>query len=117
MAHELFTRIADILSAPAEAQPRIMHEALVIACHEGLKETRHGFGNLSSQVESLCRQHNIAPQDIVAIQKMRRHSNSSAPVLPDDVAYDCRALALFVSAVVQEPVPRSLSAGCRNTDA
>ena len=53
MAHELFTRIADILSAPAEAQPRIMHEALVIACHEGLKETRHGFGNLSSQVESL----------------------------------------------------------------
>lgn len=105
MAHELFTRIADILSAPAEAQPRIMHEALVIACHEGLKETRHGFGNLSSQVESLCRQHNIAPQDIVAIQKMRRHSNSSAPILPDDVAYDCRALALFVSAVVQEPVP------------
>ena len=108
MAHELFSRIADILSAPSEAQALIMHETLVIACHEGLKNTRHGFGNLSSQVESLCRQHNIAPQDIVAIQKMRRHSNSYAPILPEDVAYDCRALAIFVSAVVQEAIPSLL---------
>ena len=108
MAHELFTRIADILSAPSEAQALIMHETLVIACHEGLKNTRHGFGNLSSQVEVLCRQHNIAPQDIVAIQKMRRHSNSIAPILPEDVAYDCRALAIFVSAIFQEAVPSFL---------
>ena len=108
MAHELFSRIADILSAPSEAQALIMHETLVIACHEGLKNTRHGFGNLSSQVESLCRQHNIAPPDIVAIQKMRRHSNSYAPILPEDVAYDCRALAIFVSAVVQEAIPSFL---------
>ena len=108
MAHELFSRIADILSAPSETQALIMHETLVIACHEGLKNTRHGFGNLSSQVESLCRQHNIAPQDIVAIQKMRRHSNSNAPILPEDVAYDCRALAIFVSAVVQEAIPSFL---------
>jgi len=108
MAHELFSRIADILSAPSEAQALIMHETLVIACHEGLKNTRHGFGNLSSQVESLCRQHNIAPQDIVAIQKMRRHSNSNAPILPEDVAYDCRALAIFISAVVQEAIPSFL---------
>ena len=108
MAHELFSRIADILSAPSEAQALIMHETLVIACHEGLKNTRHGFGNLSSQVESLCRQHNIAPQDVVAIQKMRRHSNSYAPILPEDVAYDCRALAIFVSAVVQEAIPSFL---------
>ena len=108
MAHELFSRISDILSAPSEAQALIMHETLVIACHEGLKNTRHGFGNLSSQVESLCRQHNIAPQDIVAIQKMRRHSNSYAPILPEDVAYDCRALAIFISAVVQEAIPSFL---------
>ena len=108
MAHELFSRIADILSAPSEAQALIMHETLVIACHEGLKNTRHGFGNLSSQVESLCRQHNIALPDIVAIQKMRRHSNSNAPILPEDVAYDCRALAIFVSAVVQEAIPSFL---------
>lgn len=35
---------------------------------------------------------------------MRRHSNSTAPILPDDLAYDCRALAIFVSAVVQEAI-------------
>ena len=108
MAHELFTRIADILTAPSEAQARIMHETLVIACYEGLKETKHGFGNLSSQVEALCRLHHIAPKDVVAIHKMRRHSNSSAPILPDDIAYDCRALALFVSAVFQEAIPDTL---------
>lgn len=108
MAHELFTRIADILTAPSEAQARIMHETLVIACYEGLKETKHGFGNLSSQVEALCRLHQIAPKDVVAIHKMRRHSNSAAPILPDDIAYDCRALALFVSAVFQEAIPDTL---------
>ena len=108
MAHELFTRIADILTAPSEAQARIMHETLVIACYEGLKETKHGFGNLSSQVEALCRLHHIAPKDVVAIHKMRRHSNSAAPILPDDIAYDCRVLALFVSAVFQEAIPDTL---------
>ena len=108
MAHELFTRIADIPTAPSEAQARIMHETLVIACYEGLKETKHGFGNLSSQVEALCRLHHIAPKDVVAIHKMRRHSNSAAPILPDDIAYDCRALALFVSAVFQEAIPDTL---------
>ena len=108
MAHELFTRIADILTASSEAQARIMHETLVIACYEGLKETKHGFGNLSSQVEALCRLHHIAPKDVVAIHKMRRHSNSAAPILPDDIAYDCRALALFVSAVFQEAIPDTL---------
>ena len=108
MAHELFTRIADILTAPSEAQARIMHETLVIACYEGLKETKHGFGNLSSQVEALCRLHHIAPKDVVAIHKMRRHSNSAAPILPDDIAYDCRALALFVSAVFQKAIPDTL---------
>ena len=108
MVHELFTRIADILTAPSEAQARIMHETLVIACYEGLKETKHGFGNLSSQVEALCRLHHIAPKDVVAIHKMRRHSNSAAPIPPDDIAYDCRALALFVSAVFQEAIPDTL---------
>ena len=108
MAHELFTRIADILTAPSEAQARIMHETLVIACYEGLKETKHGFGNLSSQVEALCKLHHIAPKDVVAIHKMRRHSNSAAPILPDNIAYDCRALALFVSAVFQEAIPDTL---------
>ena len=59
-------------------------------------------------MEALCRLHHIAPKDVVAIHKMRRHSNSAAPILPDDIAYDCRALALFVSAVFQETIPDTL---------
>ena len=110
-AQELFSRIADILSASSEYQSLIMHETLVITCHEGLKETRHGFGNLSSQVESLCRRHGVAQQDIVAIHKMRRHSNSPVPILPNDLAYDCRALAIFISAVFGEDIPAQL-VGC-----
>ncbi len=85
-----------------------MHETLVLACHEGLKDTRHGFGNLSSQVEVLCRQHGVSLKDIVEVQRMRRHSNSPAPILAEDLAYDCRALAVFVSAVFKEDIPPQL---------
>ena len=117
MAHELFARIADILSAPSEMQALIMHETLVHCLSRGLKNTRHGFGNLSSQVESLCRQHHIAPQDIVAIQKCVAIVTLTAPILPDDVAYDCRALAIFVSAVVQEAIPSFLVGKFQHVDA
>ncbi|WP_028897002.1 DEAD/DEAH box helicase [Prevotella sp. HUN102] len=111
-SEELFNRILEILEYPEnqpEVQNRLLHEALVIACHEGLKSTKHGFGNLSSQVDSLCHRHKISPQDIVAIHLMRRHSNSIAPILPEDLAYDCRALAIFVSAVFNESIPSRLT--------
>lgn len=39
---------------------------------------------------------------------MRRHSNSTAPIPADDLKYDCRALALFVSAVFRISIPASL---------
>lgn len=50
----------------------------------------------------------MAAQDVLAIQRMRRHSNSDEPLSPEDLGYDCRALALFVSAVFQTSVPASL---------
>ena len=50
----------------------------------------------------------MAAQDVLAIQRMRRHSNSDEPLSPEDPGYDCRALALFVSAVFQTSVPASL---------
>lgn len=111
-SEELFNRILEILEYPEiqpEVQNRLLHETLIIACHEGLKSTKHGFGNLSSQVDSLCHRHKISPQDIVAIHLMRRHSNSIAPILPEDLAYDCRALAIFVSAVFNESIPSRLT--------
>lgn len=107
-AEELFERILDICSSAPEHQALIMHETLVIACHEGLKDTRHGFGNLSSQVESLCNKYNISSKDVISIQKMRRHSNSSLPIKPDDLANDCRALAQFISAIFQIAIPSKI---------
>lgn len=110
-AQELFARILEVIEFPdnrSDMQNRLMHETLVLACHEGLKGTRHGFGNLSSQVDSLCKQFHIKPQDIVAIHLMRRHSNSIAPILHNDLLYDCRALALFISAVFNTSIPSFL---------
>ena len=110
-AQELFARILEVIEFPdnrSDMQNRLMHETLVLACHEGLKGTRHGFGNLSSQVDSLCKQFHIKPQDTVAIHLMRRHSNSIAPILHNDLLYDCRALALFISAVFNTSIPSFL---------
>lgn len=110
-AQELFARILEVIEFPdnrSDVQNRLMHETLVLACHEGLKGTRHGFGNLSSQVDSLCKQHHIKAQDTVAIHLMRRHSNSVAPILHNDLLYDCRALALFISAVFNTSIPSFL---------
>lgn len=110
-AHELFARIQEIINFSDNdfsTQNRLIHDTLVLACHEGLKGTQHGFGNLSSQVDRLCRQHNITPQDTVAIHLMRHHSNSVAPILPQELLYDCRALAIFISAVFNMPIPAFL---------
>lgn len=110
-AEELFARITDILDLPTNengSQNHLMHETLVLCCHEGLKSTRHSFGSLASQVDNLCNRHHIKPQDIVAIHLMRTHSNSIAPILPTDLLYDCRALAIFISAVFNEDIPSAL---------
>ena len=108
-AQDLYQRIEEALATEAlGVANHILHDTLVLCCHEGLRHTRHAFGNLSSQVDYLCRDRHMASQDVLAIQQMRRHSNSDEPLSPRDLGYDCRALALFVSAVFQTPVPASL---------
>ena len=107
-ADELFGRVAAVLDASPDLAGRLMHETLVLLCGEGLRDTRHAFGNLSSQVESLCRRYRVKPADTVAIQRMRRDSNTARPLLAEDVVYDCRALSLFISAVFQTDVPAAL---------
>lgn len=105
-----------------------MHELLVQICHEGLKDTRQGFGSLFAQVDWLCRHHHVSVPDTIEIQRMRRDTNSlSNPYAmpqrqtgtesPDSMAgavdckeretwlYDCRALAVFVSAIFSVDIP------------
>jgi DNA replication ATP-dependent helicase Dna2 len=111
-SEELFRRIEGILEAKETdvlAVNKMMHETLVLACHEGLKGTKQAFGNLFSQVDFLCKQHRVAVSDIVEIQKMRRDSNRSESLLPEEMLYDCRALAIFISTIYDTDVPDYLT--------
>lgn len=103
-ADDLFSRTADVLSAGDNAM-RIMHEVLVLACHEGLSSTTEAFGNLFAQVDYLCRAHHISIPNTIAIQRMRRNSNHSMQPQHDMLLYDCKALALFISAIFGTPIP------------
>ena len=111
IAEELFARIQEMLT-DREMQPvvvnKVMHETLVLVCHEGTRGTNQSYGNLFSQVDYLCRRHHIKPAEIVEIQRMRRHSNRVQPLTEDERKYDARALALLVSAVMSEDIPSAL---------
>ena len=107
---ELFDRCTELVKAePSPSVLRFMHETLVLACAEALRNSGHGFGNLMSQTDYLCKRHGIGVADRIAIQTMRRHSNRSDGELSrQDLRYDVRALALFISAVFAEDIPHEL---------
>ncbi len=107
---ELFERCVEIVQAePSVTVLRYMHETLVLACAEALKGSGQGFGNLMAQTDYLCKQAGIGVADRIAIQTMRRHSNRKDGVLTrQDLRYDIRALALFISAVFNEDIPHEL---------
>ena len=94
---------------------RFIHETLVEVCHEAVRGMRQNFGSLFAQVDYLCRRHNINVADRMEIQRMRHNSNDGASgtsaddgTLAEDILYDCRALALFISFVYDVSVPEKL---------
>ena len=109
-ADDLFTQALAIATADDQTPGlnRMMHETLVLACHEAIKDTNQAFGNLFAQVDYLCKHCRVSVADTIAIQTMRRHSNSSEPLSRDDRLYDVRALCLFISAVFSTGIPSSL---------
>ena len=88
---------------------KMMHDTLILCCHEGVKDTKQAFGNLFSQVDYLCKARGIKVGDKIDIQTMRRHSNSQEPLSSEDLKYDARALAVFISAVFEVDVPHELN--------
>ncbi len=111
-ATELFQRVRELLTLP-ELQPqtrnKMMHDTLILCCHEGVKDTKQAFGNLFSQVDYLCKVRGISIPDKIAIQTMRRHSNRQEALSGEDLKYDARALAVFISAVFGVDVPHELT--------
>ena len=111
-ASELFNRIAYIATSKQlkpEVQNKLMHEVLVLTCAAGLKGTKDATGNLFAKVDVLCKQKKMKQLDIFDIQKMRHDSNCSVPLSHEDLLYDLRALALFVSKVLDTDIPDFLT--------
>ena len=109
---ELFERVSTIVtddSIAAAVRNKNMHETLVLTCAEGLKNSKHGFGDLNAQVETLIRLLHIPMDEANAIRRMRRHSNRTQELSPEDLLYDARALATFISRVFNTAVPDDLT--------
>ncbi|SFG35321.1 AAA domain-containing protein [Prevotella sp. KH2C16] len=107
-SEELFRRleaILNLLEAERSVANKMLHETLVLACYEGLRESRQAFGNLFSQVDFLCKRHRVGVSDVIEIQRMRRDSNRKQPLQPEEQLYDCRAMAVFISAVYDCDIP------------
>lgn len=120
-AEQAYARIGEILQLVNDKSTgninRLMHETLVYVCHEALKDSRQSYGNLFSQVDFLCKRHNIKLSDKIEIQSMRRSTNRSDQLSEEDTLYCLRALCRFVSAVTVSHIPdfllRSLPANTR----
>ena len=111
-ATELFQRVRELLMLPdlkPETRNKMMHDTLILCCHEGVKDTKQAFGNLFSQVDYLCKVRGIKIADKIAIQTMRRHSNKPDALTNEELDYDARALAIFISAVFHVDVPHELN--------
>ena len=108
----LYSRILEIVPVLDGAEPqtanKMAHETLVTACHEGLRSTGHAYGNLFSQVDFLCRKHNIRVPDRIALQALRRTTNANETVVKADFLHGLRALSRFVSAITGCDVPQEL---------
>lgn len=116
-----YARIGDILQLAAGNSTantnRLMHETLVYVCHEALKDSRQNYGNLFSQVDFLCKRHNVRLSDRIEIQSMRRSTNRAEQLSEEETKYCLRALCRFVSAITATHIPdlllRSLPANGR----
>ena len=138
-ASELYERVADILDATrlfGDADDRqwrgiyrTLYELLVLVCDEGTRGERQAFGSTFAKVDYLCKKCGMAAADMYAVQTMRRHANRPGEALADAEAkgantetkgaaveakaqtlgYDLRALCLFISAVLGEGVPATLT--------
>ena len=108
----LFSRVLETITLFHNAGPsgvnKMAHETLVLACHEGLKGSRQAYGNLFSQVDFLCRRHNMRIADMIAVQAFRRATNGRTPPDKADFMYGLKALCRFISAVTGDDVPGEL---------
>ena len=93
-----------------ESANRLLHSTLVMLCQEALRDEQMAFGNLFAQVDYLTKHYHLSVPDRIAVQRMRRNSNRTVRLSAADIGYDCRALAVLVSAVFDVHVPADITA-------
>lgn len=109
-SNELFDRCYQLATTQtSDGVNRLMHETMILACTVGTQDTGMGFGNVFAQIDYICKIKGISRSDRMAIQQMRRHSNSSDLLKHDDLMYDIRALCLLISAVFSVDIPHCLT--------
>lgn len=108
-SNELFQRIVDMVHTP-ETTPiqQPLHDTLVLVCQTALADSPLIFGNLFAQVDYICQKAHCTAADTHAIQHMRRVSNRSEKLTPEERLQALRALALLVSAAFKTPIPNTL---------
>lgn len=93
---------------------KLLHETLVITCAEALKDTKYGFGDLNSQLESVMRIFNVHGDEANALRQARRDSNRSHIDDGKDggktaLLHDAAAVARLISRVLKSAMPETLT--------
>ena len=131
-AEELFQKVIDAISLYHQQRCsevcRTITQTLMLACQYGLRQSKHNFGNLSSQIDTLAKTCNISSAHTIAIQRARHHSISplhfsdedsqqssqsgetsgESSISRQELLYDLRAVAVFISAVYEASIPGAI---------
>ena len=131
-AEELFQKVIDAISLYHQQRCnevcRTITQTLMLACQYGLRLSKHNFGNLSSQIDTLAKACNISAAHTIAIQRARHHSISplhfsdedsqqpsqsgetseESSISRQELLYDLRAVAVFISAVYEAAIPGAI---------
>ena len=107
------TELFDICKSLADESPsldgqRRMGEVLRLTAAHATKGMGGSFGNLFSQIDTICKQRGIATPERIAIQTLRRHAHQSESLSKEAWMTDIGVLARFVSAVFKTDIPASL---------
>lgn len=131
-AEELFQKVIDAISLYHQQRCnevcRTITQTLMLACQYGLRLSKHNFGNLSSQIDTLAKTCHISAAHTIAIQRARHHSISplhfsdedsqqssqsgetseESSISRQELLYDLRAVAVFISAVYEASIPGAI---------
>ena len=93
-------------------QLKLLHETIVVACAEALKDTKYGFGDLNSQLETVMDLFGIKGDEANALRQARRDSNKShidSKEAKDTLLHDAAAVARLISQVTRSNMPPELT--------